>query len=217
MLTLGHPLTYPTKCFIAGGCGADVYAHTQGHGDFVLFDDLGWPWQIHKCYLDLGSYDSDPCQPKPKCPAPDVYTNQEWAQELAQQSQAYKAATQEAALDRRKRPIQNLARISPDLVPTRIQICGYVQDIVEKQADKLLQKLGALGQQLVRKGLGSRQTQLTILDHNFKSYTGFADVRQIALGRGSTIMAVLHTEHIVGLGNVFLFAELDLLPIRPEK
>ena len=28
-------------------------------------------------------------------------------------------------------------------------------------------------------------------------------------------MAVLHTEHIVGLGNLFLLAELDILRIRP--
>ena len=47
----GRPATGPTVCFIAGGCGAQVFGHTNGRGDFVLFDELGWPWPIHACYL----------------------------------------------------------------------------------------------------------------------------------------------------------------------
>ena len=43
MEVLGYPLTYLTTCFISGGCGDDVWAHTNGYGDFVLFDDLGQP------------------------------------------------------------------------------------------------------------------------------------------------------------------------------
>lgn len=39
--------TRPTKCW---WCGADVYYHTNGYGDSVLFDELGWPWQIHPCW-----------------------------------------------------------------------------------------------------------------------------------------------------------------------
>jgi len=47
---LGYSLTWKTCCFI--GCGKTVYAHTNGHRDFVLFDQLGWPWPIHDCYFD---------------------------------------------------------------------------------------------------------------------------------------------------------------------
>lgn len=50
MIALGYSLTWPTECFIDGGCGARVFAHTNGEGDFVLFDDLGHPWPIHDCY-----------------------------------------------------------------------------------------------------------------------------------------------------------------------
>jgi hypothetical protein len=50
MRRLGHPLTWKTHCFINGGCGDQVFAHTNGDGDFVLFDSLGWPWPIHECY-----------------------------------------------------------------------------------------------------------------------------------------------------------------------
>ncbi len=39
--------TRPTRCW---WCGADVYYHTNGYGDSVLFDELGWPWQVHPCW-----------------------------------------------------------------------------------------------------------------------------------------------------------------------
>lgn len=47
----GHPLTWKTTCFIGAGCGATVFGHTNGYGDFVLFEHLGWPWPIHGCYV----------------------------------------------------------------------------------------------------------------------------------------------------------------------
>jgi len=34
------------------GCGKTVWAHTNGNGDFVLLDQLEWPWPIHDCYFD---------------------------------------------------------------------------------------------------------------------------------------------------------------------
>lgn len=41
--------TYPTECW---RCGTPVYYHTNGYGDSVLFDSLGWPWQVHDCWRD---------------------------------------------------------------------------------------------------------------------------------------------------------------------
>lgn len=48
---IGHPATWRTTCFIGRGCGASVVGHTNGRGDFVLFDHVGWPWPIHDCYV----------------------------------------------------------------------------------------------------------------------------------------------------------------------
>ncbi len=42
------PVTYPTRCF---WCGEEVFYHTNGYGDCVLFDELGPPWPIHECWL----------------------------------------------------------------------------------------------------------------------------------------------------------------------
>jgi hypothetical protein len=43
---LGEPLTHPTVCPV---CGAEIFFHTNGNGDVVFFDDLGWPWPKHAC------------------------------------------------------------------------------------------------------------------------------------------------------------------------
>lgn len=39
--------TYPRKCF---WCNGDVFHHTNGYGDCVLFDSLGKPWLVHSCW-----------------------------------------------------------------------------------------------------------------------------------------------------------------------
>jgi len=40
-------LTCKTPC---RWCGAEVYYHTNGYGDSVLFDSLGSPWEVHDCW-----------------------------------------------------------------------------------------------------------------------------------------------------------------------
>jgi ribosomal protein S10 len=44
---LGHPLTAQIDCW---WCDETVYLHTDGSGNFVLFDALGWPWSAHGCW-----------------------------------------------------------------------------------------------------------------------------------------------------------------------
>ncbi|MBG1259777.1 hypothetical protein [Nostoc commune] len=39
--------TYPTSCW---RCGEEVFYHTNGFGDAVLFDSLGSPWRVHSCW-----------------------------------------------------------------------------------------------------------------------------------------------------------------------
>lgn len=42
---LGVALTHPTICPL---CGAHIFFHTNGNGDVVFFDELGWPWPKHQ-------------------------------------------------------------------------------------------------------------------------------------------------------------------------
>jgi len=47
--TLDKPVTYQTQCW---RCGATVFYHTNGNNDHVLFDRIGWPWEIHSCWSE---------------------------------------------------------------------------------------------------------------------------------------------------------------------
>ncbi|MFK0735578.1 MAG: hypothetical protein ACIWVG_31340 [Gloeotrichia echinulata HAB0833] len=44
----GEPKTYQARCW---WCGEFVFHHTNGYGDYVMFDSLGYPWKIHKCWV----------------------------------------------------------------------------------------------------------------------------------------------------------------------
>jgi len=212
MEVLGYPLTYPTRCFINGGCGARVFAHTNGDGDFVLFDALGHPWPIHSCYLELLG-DSEGHAPPSQ--APDAYTNQEWAQQFARRQQAYSEAARQASRDPNRPPVRDIVKIAPASTQTPVRVCGQVQDIIEKRSVKLLSQAGSLAQQLAARALGSCRTQITIITSDFASYTAFADLEQTVLGRGSTVVAVLQPTYVLGLGAVFVACDLDVLPTRP--
>lgn len=48
--------TYSTNCW---WCGAIVFYHTNGYGDSVLFDSLGWPWEIHSCWENYWKEEKD--------------------------------------------------------------------------------------------------------------------------------------------------------------
>ena len=41
--------TYPIPCW---WCGEPVFYHTNGNGDCVLFDSLGYPWPVHPCWAE---------------------------------------------------------------------------------------------------------------------------------------------------------------------
>jgi hypothetical protein len=50
---LGNSVTYKTTCWY---CGEEVFFHTNGYGDCVLFDQLGHPWEIHHCWKNYCLY-----------------------------------------------------------------------------------------------------------------------------------------------------------------
>ena len=49
--------TYETQCW---WCDEEVFYHTNGYGDSVLFDSLGKPWKVHSCWLEYRNSTSKP-------------------------------------------------------------------------------------------------------------------------------------------------------------
>ncbi len=214
MEVLGYPLTHNTRCFIDGGCGASVYAHTNGDGDFVLFDHLSQPWPIHDCYINRFCDEGAPSPPRF---GSEVYTDQELALELARRHQEYREAARKASEDRHGLRKREISKISAESMRRAgaFDVVGYVQDIVERHAVKAFRGKGSLAEQLLRKTLGDRESQITIVNSEFKSYTAFADLHKIVLSRRMTIVADLRSIPVLGIGDVFVCDALDILPLKP--
>jgi hypothetical protein len=208
MQVLGFARTWRTFCFINGGCGKSVFAHTNGFGDFVLFDNLGWPWQIHDCYLNRV------CQR-----IGDSFNSYEIrADALAE----YRSAYEKQPLAKTSRPTRDILRAVPEHhigKPDEL-VFGYVQDYIENRADRIFRDLGTVGQQHLRATLGENRSQITIVTTEFQSFTAFADLRNVVVKKKDMVAARLKAVRILGIPNtkaVFLCSDVLLVRGSPAS
>ncbi len=205
---LGRRRTWRTLCFINGGCGKEVFAHTNGYGDFVLFDRLGWPWEIHDCYLDrfclhVGS-------------TPNRYEIR--ASALGEYREAYN----KTPLVMRQKSTRDICRVNASDHVGELQklVFGYVQDYIENRAEHQLRTLGTIGQQHLRTTLGNNRSQITIVTSDFESYTAFADLRNVVVRKKDMVAARMKAVRVLGIkgtGAVFLCDEILLVRGSPSS
>jgi hypothetical protein len=202
MKALGYPLTWPTTCFITAGCSAPVFGHTNGFGDFVLFDELGPPWPIHDCYLNRFAITAS--------------SGLGFRTLMISDTSGYEVPPI-SAVSLRPRDFKNIQRVSPEEVSGKgeINLAGYVQDYVERRVDKLAASLGALGQQLMMNALGRARSQITIVTGELKSYTVFADLSEIVVRPKDLVMARIRSIPLIGIpGHRAVLVATDLLLTR---
>ena len=208
MEILGRRRTWLTLCFVNGGCGKEVFAHTNGYGDFVLFDRLGWPWQIHECYLNRFclQLSSTPSRYEIRASA------------LAEYQEAY----EKAPLIVRQKTTRDICRISAsDHIgePPKL-VLGYIQAYIEDRAEHQLSRLGTIGQQYLRATLGNNRSQITIVTSDFESYTAYADLRKVVIRRKDMVAARIKAVRLLGIaetGAVFLCDQILLVGGSPSS
>jgi|ERR1700730_1457975 len=187
MQLLGYSRAWKTLCFINGGCGVEVFAHTNGFGDFVLFDRLGWPWPIHDCYLER------------------------FCRQIGASTNSYEIRTDAIAEYRRadeKVPLVIIRKTTRDIrrvvagdhlnEPEKI-VFGYVQDYIENHAERLFKGVGTLGHQHLRATLGNNRSQLTIVTSEFESFTAYADLRNVIVRKKDMVAAQLKAVKVLGV------------------
>jgi hypothetical protein len=201
MRILGYSLTWPTSCFISGGCGQSVFAHTNGDGDFVLFDELGPPWPIHDCYLNrfiLGGITSRGL----------YQLNSETANEYRQ--------LEDPRRPRQIRTTRYIEKMNPENYVGRgeIPIVRYVLDYLENRAARLATEMGSVGQHQLFAALGRCRSQLTIITADFQSFTAFADMAAVVAKRKDIVTATLTAMpclSIPGSRSVFVCKDVQLV------
>ena len=203
MQILGYTATWPTTCFIGGGCGKRVFAHTNGFGDFVLFDKLGWPWQVHDCYENRFIIGGSQNSPRMISIREDRFDE-------------YRRTQVPTSLPQRKIAASEIRAVDPVAAVDKgeIVVVGYVQDYFERRADKLAEKMGTLGQQILSRVLGTLRSQLTIVTTEFKSFTVFADLRNVVVRPRDMVVARIRAVRAVGIRDVpavFLADDITLV------
>lgn len=205
MQVLGYPATWKTTCFINGGCGASVFAHTNGYGDFSLFDALGYPWQIHDCYLNRFLVRS-----AGSGGGLEVRTDRR---------EEYRAVKVNQVPVGRPTAAREIEKVDPQsmLAVGEFPVVGVVQDYLERQADRISKAAGGLGLQSLEKALGKKRSQITIVTSELKSYTAFADLSDVLIARRSSILATVRAIPVLGMpGRDCVFVASHIVLIRGE-
>jgi hypothetical protein len=201
MRVLGYPLTWPTTCFLNQHCSEPVFAHTNGFGDFVLFDELGPPWPIHDCYLNRFVIATN--------------SGSGFRTFITSNTSGYEVPTSPTFL--KAKELGNIKRVAPEELSGKgeVNLIGYVQDYVERRADKFAATLGTLGQQLMMNALGRARSQITIVTGELKSYTVFADLSEFVVQSKDLVMARVRAVPLIGIpGHRAVLVATDLMLTR---
>jgi hypothetical protein len=203
MQSLGYPATWPTSCFISGGCGETVFAHTNGFGDFVLFDELGPPWPVHECYANRFLLSA----------SGRLIVRDDRRVE-------YRGVAISGSPAKPNTTQRTITKMDPTEYTgdKHFLAIGYVQDYVERRVDGLLKKTGALGRQILERTFGNRRSQLTLVTTELKSYTVFADLSRIVLQRRDIICARVTAVPVLGLsGMAAVFLADEILTMQGDS
>jgi hypothetical protein len=188
MKRLGYPLTWTTTCFIA--CGAVVHAHTNGRGDFVLFDDLGPPWPVHDCYRNRFVFNTG----------------------------AHKSISSSSSVDmpsEQHRSWEFVVQIDPQATrKKRFHVLGTVTDVELGIVGRLPQFHGAppIVRQEIRHVLETRNSMVTIVTGAGEEYRAFFDSRKDRFGFGDIVAASLRVRRLLS-GKIFVVTSVEVFGI----
>lgn len=206
MRTLGYSLTWVTHCFLDGGCGARVFAHTNGSGDFVIFDTLGSPWPVHECYANRvrSWWLEEAVNSARRAAAFDEIVNRVRAGQTVYEipvadvdeaaNREYERELPEAEPPTQLRDIEQKSAVDY-LSEGEFEVVGNVQSLIEnavaRQINELREVLGTTGliEREIARTVGPRTTQITVVNKELKSFTVFADTSRLPLAiRDAVVM-----------------------------
>ena len=198
MKFLGYSLTWRTACFINGGCGSTgIFAHTNGLGDFVLFDSLGPPWPVHECYEKRFCVRVD----KSELTGTRILIERPTYNLTLQESRIAEYDALEQHLPDKERAV-DIDRIEPEHFENwkrPLLVSGIVREVIKNHLHSLTQRLGTVGSEVTTKALGDCTSQVTIIDVDLASYTVFANLKELQIEKGALVEMDLRTVRLDAL------------------
>jgi hypothetical protein len=168
MEKIGYPATWVTDCFLDGGCRQQgLFGHTNGFGDFVLFDALGWPWPIHDCYA------------------------RRFELATASGSVRFRSTAGIAASNSYERRSDSIFEVAADMQTHRggVDVIGTVTNVEAGFIGKSAQfrTLGTAQRKEVTKVLAGRTSHIVVASGDGKEYGVFVDLRVAKLRFRDTV------------------------------
>jgi hypothetical protein len=207
MIVLGYPRTWLTYCFLPNGCESRVWGHTNGTGDFVLFvllDSLGFPWPVHSCYEHRRDSPLDSGDDPARATFLDELKRRRECQPRMPPADLPSLALDKSTVERYEK---DLPARTPDIAQItavdyvgkgEFPVIGYVQEVIEGAVGNQLRSLeqegtagGSLFESQLKRKLGARNTQITVVDSSFQSFTFYADTSELPLARHDSVCAML--------------------------
>jgi hypothetical protein len=128
----------------------------------------------------------------------------------------YRAAGPAASQERHQVNLSQIAAVNRMTLLKQgdLIVAGYIQDYIERRANKIAAKMGTVGQRLLGRLLEEHLSQLTIVTTEFKSYTVLADLQNTVVTRKDMVLARIRAIRAVGIREVpaiFLADEVKLI------
>ena len=213
--------THPTRC---RDCGADVFFHTNGFGDAVLFDELGWPWPVHECWrMYVADKSTDEELGPSRRPGSDLKSLERREFRLqgfrsgitvtTEQRPQYDESVRAYESERATLGDDAIARVEPkNFVGVVLdEIVGVVQVVLRKHRLPEHAKSG-IGRSVWARAVGNRPGQMTVIDFDYNSYTfRVADSDAQGVRSGDLVKVSLNAVEVTGIGQFFLCDRLEKL------
>jgi hypothetical protein len=193
---LGYKLTWRTTCFLR--CDSPVWAHTEGNGDYVLFDSLGAPWEIHPCYRDRSA---------------GVLSF-----ELDEELEQLLADLDDVGGPRPfRRPIHTSVAYASEWLGGPFVRRGLVEFYREKRLEHFVRNTPSAELADIESIFGNRKSELAMVDRNGNLFAIFADLHDTVIAPGALVEVEISACRvpIKKLGCVFLCHSLRIVPQSP--
>ena len=158
------------------GCHAQVWAHTNGDGDFVLSDSLGLPWPVHICYLtrrDGGRAESE-------------YEIDENTQQRLDELLALFENTDKDQKAFRRPDHLRLAHAS-EWRKGSFMMRGLIEFYRENRLAAFIKGLTPAELVKTEQSFGTRRSELGIVDRRGNLFALYADLRSVVVSPGGVV------------------------------
>jgi hypothetical protein len=95
-----------------------------------------------------------------------------------------------------------------------LTVVGFVADVHERYRPRELRTLGTFGEQIAAKVIGTRSSQITVVNNQLESFTALADLSREVVAKGDSVSVDLRLGSVLAFP-LFLCDRVERLSVGP--